>query len=77
MAFVGDESSCKTFSSIAGDVGVPASRIIMARSDGGRVGAPNVDLLALLDNVPVGSRWTKTKYSRDDIAVLCMLSSDL
>lgn len=72
VAFVGDESSCKTFASISGAVGVPAARIIQARSDDSVVSAPNVDLLARVAKVPVGTRWTKTKHSRDDIAVLCM-----
>ncbi|KAL8277980.1 hypothetical protein RQP46_009612 [Phenoliferia psychrophenolica] len=74
VAFIGDESSCKTFASISGAVGVPASRIIQARTDSQRVAAPNADLLSLLDKVPVGSRWTKTKHSRDDIAVLYFTS---
>ncbi|KAL8286807.1 hypothetical protein RQP46_004335 [Phenoliferia psychrophenolica] len=40
VAFIGDESSCGVFASIAKDVGVPLNRIVQTRADGKSVERP-------------------------------------
>ncbi|KAM0748538.1 acetyl-CoA synthetase-like protein [Meredithblackwellia eburnea MCA 4105] len=71
VGFVGDEDSCKTFESISKEVGVPQSRIVEV---GTKVSNGRVDFFRGLDKVAKGTKWTKTKHSKNDIAMIYFTS---